>query len=92
MEAGPIVGIGQATAIALANAGYRVVLVARSEANLAQTAKQCEAFESGHLVIAGDVGDEGFAIRAFAQTFDECGKCSAAHQALNDSPTELWWV
>ncbi|CAE6478669.1 unnamed protein product [Rhizoctonia solani] len=63
-------GIGKATSITLSKAGYRVVLVARREAELKATAKECS---SETLITPGDVTDEAFAAKVFEETVKKFG-------------------
>ncbi|CAE6427766.1 unnamed protein product [Rhizoctonia solani] len=64
-------GIGKATAITLSKAGYRVVLVARREAELNITAQECP---SETLVTPGDVTDESFAAKVFEEAVKKFGR------------------
>jgi len=66
-------GIGQTTAVALAAAGWNVVLAARRQDALLQTANLI-ARPSACLVVAGDVTDEGFVKTLFAKTVDQFGR------------------
>jgi hypothetical protein len=50
-------GIGQATAIALSTAGWKIVLTARRLGELQETSKRCP---NETLVLAGDIIDEPF--------------------------------
>jgi len=50
-------GIGQATAIALSSAGWKIVLTARRLGELQETSRRCP---NETLVIAGDITDEPF--------------------------------
>jgi 3-oxoacyl-[acyl-carrier protein] reductase len=60
-------GIGRAVAVALAHRGYRLVLHARAEASLAETARTVhDAGASEPLLTAYDVGDPVATQRAFA--------------------------
>ncbi|ELU40075.1 short chain dehydrogenase domain-containing protein [Rhizoctonia solani AG-1 IA] len=64
------IGIGKATSITLSKAGYRVVLVARREAELNATAQECP---SETLVTPGDVTDEVFAAKVFEEAVKKFG-------------------
>ncbi|KAF8666580.1 alcohol dehydrogenase (NAD) [Rhizoctonia solani] len=64
-------GIGKATSITLSKAGYRVVLVARREAELNATAQECP---SETLVTPGDVTDEVFAAKVFEEAVKKFGR------------------
>ncbi|KAJ8691089.1 hypothetical protein PTI98_010691 [Pleurotus ostreatus] len=64
-------GIGKASAIALAQAGWNVVITARRIDALLQTAEQCD---QRALVVAGDVTDEKFVQELFAQAVEQFGR------------------
>ncbi|CAE6432578.1 unnamed protein product [Rhizoctonia solani] len=64
-------GIGKATSITLSKAGYRVVLVARREAELKATAEECS---SETLITPGDVTDEIFAAKVFEEAVKKFGR------------------
>ncbi|KAG8710396.1 hypothetical protein FRC11_004560 [Ceratobasidium sp. 423] len=64
-------GIGKATSITLSKAGYRIVLVARREAELKATAEECP---SETLVTPGDVTDEVFAAKVFEEAVKKFGR------------------
>ncbi len=51
-------GIGRATALAFAREGARLVLGARSEKNLRETAFQCQEYDAETLVVRTDVSRE----------------------------------
>ncbi len=59
-------GIGRATARAFAERGADLVLAARSEQGLQETARECERRGGTALVVPTDVGDED-AVRALAR-------------------------
>ncbi|KAH6912774.1 short-chain dehydrogenase/reductase SDR [Coprinopsis sp. MPI-PUGE-AT-0042] len=61
-------GIGKGSAIALSKAGWNLVLTARREDALHATARECP---SSTLVVPGDVTDEDFVKRLFAQTLEK---------------------
>jgi NAD(P)-dependent dehydrogenase (short-subunit alcohol dehydrogenase family) len=69
-------GIGLATAAALAEAGARVVLIARREQNLAKAVSELQAAHGPDIAYAcaGDVGEEGTAQRAFAAAVERFGR------------------
>ncbi|KAF4562587.1 short-chain dehydrogenases/reductases (SDR) family protein [Pleurotus pulmonarius] len=64
-------GIGKASAIALARAGWNVVITARRVDALLKTAEQCD---QRALVVAGDVTDEKFVKELFAQAVEQFGR------------------
>ncbi|PPR07120.1 hypothetical protein CVT24_010956 [Panaeolus cyanescens] len=64
-------GIGRATAIALSEASWTVVLTARREEELKETAKRCS---SSTLVIAGDIVSEVFVKQLFEKTVSTFGR------------------
>jgi NADP-dependent 3-hydroxy acid dehydrogenase YdfG len=61
-ELAAYIGIGRHSAIALSKAGWNVVLTARREVDLQETAAQCP---NPVLVLAGDITDESFVKQAF---------------------------
>ncbi|KIM30096.1 hypothetical protein M408DRAFT_328492 [Serendipita vermifera MAFF 305830] len=73
-------GIGRVTAIALCKAGWTVVLSARRETELQETARLCaearasEANEKVALVVPGDVTKEEDVKTLFIRTMDEYGR------------------
>jgi NAD(P)-dependent dehydrogenase (short-subunit alcohol dehydrogenase family) len=69
-------GIGKHSAIALSKAGWNVVLIARREQELQETAAQCP---NPVLVQAGDITDEPFVKQAFEVTKSHFGRY---HQTL----------
>lgn len=64
-------GIGRHSAIALSKAGWDVVLTARREVDLQETAAQCP---NPVLVLAGDITDESFVQRAFETAKSHFGR------------------
>ena len=66
-------GIGQAIAVALAEAGADVALLARSEAGLADTAEQITAVGRKAVVIPADVTDQAAVEDAAAAAIDQLG-------------------
>jgi NAD(P)-dependent dehydrogenase (short-subunit alcohol dehydrogenase family) len=67
-------GIGRATALALAEAGWRVALAGRRAATLEATARAAGAAEGRVLVIPADVGDEGSVKALFAAVAERFGR------------------
>lgn len=67
-------GLGRAMAVALAQAGADCVLVARREADLAETAGLVKAAGRRAFVVAGDVTDPAVAPRAVAVALKERGR------------------
>ncbi|RJL33335.1 SDR family NAD(P)-dependent oxidoreductase [Bailinhaonella thermotolerans] len=63
-------GIGRAIAVALGRAGARVVVVARREAELADTAKELEGYGCAAAWVSADLGDRE-ALRAAAERMAE---------------------
>jgi NAD(P)-dependent dehydrogenase (short-subunit alcohol dehydrogenase family) len=66
-------GIGQAIAVALAEAGADLALVARSEDGLAATAKQVAGHGQDAFVIPADVTDAGVVAGAVAAAIERLG-------------------
>jgi NAD(P)-dependent dehydrogenase (short-subunit alcohol dehydrogenase family) len=66
-------GIGQAIAVALAEAGADVALVARSEEGLADTAEEISAIGRKAVVIPADVTDQHAVADAAAAAIDQLG-------------------
>ena len=67
-------GIGRATAIALAGAGARVTLVARSEGKLSEAVKQIESTGGEALAVKMDVADAEQIKAGFQQTLAKFGR------------------
>lgn len=67
-------GIGRATALALAAAGARVAVAARSEEKLAETAKQIAAAGGEALVIKMDIAEPEQIKAGFAQAISKFGR------------------
>ncbi|KAH8824826.1 hypothetical protein DL96DRAFT_1610982 [Flagelloscypha sp. PMI_526] len=64
-------GIGKASAIALSKAGFNVVITARREEALQETANQ---FTGDYLVVAGDLTQETFVQKLFKAAVDKFGR------------------
>ncbi|EQM79626.1 SDR family oxidoreductase [Pseudomonas stutzeri] len=75
---GGTAGVGRATAHALAQAGYRIAVIARGEQGLADTRSELEAAGAKVLAIAADVADAEAIDRAAEQIEKELG------------PIEIW--
>ncbi len=71
---GASAGIGQATAVALAQAGANVVLIARRQERLDALVDELAAYPGQRLAMAGDIGDSAFAATAVAQTIITFGR------------------
>ena len=67
-------GIGRATAMALANAGARVAVAARSEGKLAEVTKQIEGAGGEALAVKMDVADPEQVKAGFQQTLGKFGR------------------
>ena len=67
-------GLGRATAISLAQAGADVALVARSAADLGETAEEVSETGSRALVLPADLADEKEALAAVERTVGEFGR------------------
>ncbi len=63
-------GIGRAAAIGLAKAGYRLAILGRREAELAETARLCDAAHAGVC----DVSDAAAVHRYFAELREKLGR------------------
>ena len=66
-------GIGKACALALAAEGAKIALVARGEDELEEAAAEIRKAGVRAVTIAGDVGDEAFAARAYERAERELG-------------------
>lgn len=75
---GGTAGVGRATAHALAQAGYRIAVIARGEQGLADTRSELEAAGARVLAIAADVADAEAIDRAAERIEKELG------------PIEIW--
>lgn len=77
-------GIGRATAIALAEAGWSVALTARREAQLLETRSVCiqsrkdrtgtDIGEDSFLIAPGDITNEEFIRQLFSKTVEKFGR------------------
>ena len=70
-------GIGRETAIRLASDFGRLVLVARSEEKLQETAQRVEAAGASSLVIVSDLGEPSAAAEVVERTIGEFGRIDA---------------
>lgn len=75
---GGTAGVGRATAVAFARAGYRVAVIARGEQGLADTRKELEGMGATVLPIQCDMAD--------AAAVD----CAAEHIEQTLGPIEVW--
>ncbi|TGE22453.1 3-ketoacyl-ACP reductase [Hymenobacter aquaticus] len=66
-------GIGRAVALALAQQGVNVALLARTESQLREVAREIEALGVKAVVVTADVADRGAVEAAVAQALDELG-------------------
>ncbi|MBM5811943.1 MAG: glucose 1-dehydrogenase [Gammaproteobacteria bacterium] len=67
-------GIGKACALALAQAGADVTLVARTESDLLRVADEIRALGRRAITVAGDISDEAIMDRVIARTTEEWGR------------------
>ncbi|WP_374468015.1 SDR family NAD(P)-dependent oxidoreductase, partial [Ferrovibrio sp.] len=67
-------GIGKASALALAKAGYSVVLAGRRLEPLQQAAREAEALGARAVAVATDVGDHAQVKALFAKTKQAFGR------------------
>jgi len=81
-------GIGQATAIAFASAGARVVLSGRSEEPLAHTLALIEKAGGEVVMLVGDVSEEATAQKAVSLAIEQFGQLDFAVNNAGISP----WV
>ena len=84
-------GVGRETAILLAEAGYAVTLVARTEANLQETAQRIVAAigdQAQTLVIPADVAEPQTARRIVAETLDRFGRIDALANIAGAAPLQ----
>jgi short-subunit dehydrogenase len=90
-------GIGRAAARQFARAGARLVLAARREAELLQTAAECERVGARAIVVPTDVSDPAAVENLARRAIDELGRidvwCNNAGVygmgAVNDMPLEV---
>jgi 3-oxoacyl-[acyl-carrier protein] reductase len=66
-------GVGRATAIALATAGYALGLIGRTPATLSETATAIETVGGRALSVVADVGDEAKVTAGFGDAITEFG-------------------
>lgn len=67
-------GIGRASAVALAKAGFNVVIASRTKAALDEVAKEIQATGAEALVVPTDVGDPAQVKALFAKTKEKFGR------------------
>lgn len=67
-------GIGKACAVALAQAGADVALVARTESDLLLVAEEIRALGRRAITVTGDITDEATMDRVIARTTEEWGR------------------
>ena len=77
-------GIGRATAIALTHAGYRVALLARTQSELAETARL--AGTSNCLIVPTDVSHSPAVNAAVAKTMERLGQIDAVVNCAGHAP------
>ena len=68
-------GIGRATAVKLAEAGARVVLVARGEEKLVETKREIDAMGGSAVVFTADLADMRSCDTLVRRVLDELGTC-----------------
>ena len=91
-------GIGRCTAVALAQTGWDVVLVARSEASLTPAEQECIAAGAQVLVVLADVGVQRDVDAAFTAAMTRFGRVDAvvnaaaalAYGRFEDVPAEVF--
>lgn len=92
-------GIGRATAIALSEAGFLIVLSGRRPEALGATAETMGADGSRHVIVPADVTDVASVKNLFAKTVEKFGRVdvlfnnagvSAPNMPLEDLPIERW--
>lgn len=91
-------GIGRATALRLADAGWDLVLVSRSSQALGQVVDLCTDRGSRALMVVADVGDEAAVGRAFTVAERELGGVDAvvhsaaalAYGRFEDVPSDVF--
>jgi NAD(P)-dependent dehydrogenase (short-subunit alcohol dehydrogenase family) len=89
-------GIGRATAIQLAQSGFRVALLARTQSDLAETAGH--AGEANCLILPTDVSNSALVAAAVTRTVERFGRLDAVVNCAGHAPMlfveeitdELW--
>jgi len=90
MVTGASSGLGRATALALAQAGANVALLARRKDELANAAAQIETFGGRALVLPVDLAQENEIIAATRQTAEEFGRIDVlVNAAGTDVPASV---
>jgi len=79
-------GIGQASAIALSEAGWTVVLSARRDEALLQTAKRC-AHDT--LIVPGNIADEIYVKELFKKTIEKFGRLDMLFNNAGIAPCSM---
>ncbi|EKM79350.1 hypothetical protein AGABI1DRAFT_120758 [Agaricus bisporus var. burnettii JB137-S8] len=79
-------GIGRASAIALSEAGWNVVLIARRVNELRETQQLCKRPDRDPLVLPGDVTDEEFVVKSFQLAFSTFGRIDLLFNNAGISP------
>lgn len=96
---GASTGIGQAAALALLKAGYRVALVARRQADLEETAQMAGAHSGNALPVPTNVADPDSVAAVFTAVKSNWGRCDLLFNnagmgvqgfLLEDLPVEKW--
>jgi NAD(P)-dependent dehydrogenase (short-subunit alcohol dehydrogenase family) len=75
-------GVGRATALGLAQVGWRVALVGRTESKLLDTAKACK----GAVVITADLTDPAACRQVVADALEGLGQLDAVAHIAGDAP------
>jgi 3-oxoacyl-[acyl-carrier protein] reductase len=70
-------GIGRATALRLARDFSSLVLIARNEAHLQETAQKAKSFGAESLVLPLDLGEPAAAEKVVTNTLDRFGRIDA---------------
>jgi len=91
-------GIGRVTAVALAQDGWNLVLVARAPESLHDTARECSVAGAETLVALADVGDRARVDAAFQAGISRFGRLTAvinsvaavAYGRFQDIPAEIF--
>jgi len=92
-------GVGKAAALALAEAGYAVVITGRRKEPLEETVKEIEAFGTKGLAVQADVGDPASVEALFAKVKETFGRLDvlfnnagigAPAMPLEELPFERW--